>query len=482
MCRPQHILVLILCSLFFIPSCREEQLSSDPSLSLSFSTDTVAFDTVFTAVGSSTLRLMVYNRNKNALAISRIWLDNNTAFKVNVDGENDLTQLTDLQLNGGDSLFVFIKVNIDPLNKNNPILIEDNLHFAVNEKTQSVHLEACGQDVHLIKTAARSTSRKRMIFKADKPYLIYDTVSVTEQLTLDPGARLYFHDKALLMVYGDVVAQGTLSQPITLQGDRLDNLFEHVPYAYVAGMWGGVYLFDLKDSNKKKYVFNNVEILSANVGLYCVSEKSSSLPMLTLSNSRIHNHAVYGLVLQNINAQIVNTELSNAAAYCAYLAGGHHTFIHSTIASFFNSTDVRIQSTSRVDVAAVYINNLSKEVTPTHTSFHNCIVTGVRANNLLVATPYAQYYIDTIAGNYLKADTLQVAHALRNVYWQKNDSDVFVNTYYKYKESHYYDFRLAEHSPARGIGDSDVANQYPTDRLGHARNTGKPDAGCYQYQ
>ena len=108
------ILVLVLCSLFLLPSCREEQLSSDPSLKLTFSKDTVSFDTVFTTVGTSTLRLMVYNRNRNALLINRVWLDNNTAFKVNVDGENDLTQLTDIQLNGGDSLFVFIKVFIDP--------------------------------------------------------------------------------------------------------------------------------------------------------------------------------------------------------------------------------------------------------------------------------------------------------------------------------------------------------------------------------
>ena len=202
---------------------------------------------------------------------------------------------------------------------------------------------------------------------------------------------------------------------------------------------------------------------------------------MQLFNSRIHNHAVYGLVLQNINAIVVNTELSNAASYCAYLAGGYHTFIHSTIASFFNSTDVRIQSTPREDVAAVYINNLSKDRVPTHASFRNCIVTGIRSNNLLVATPFEQYYIDTIANNYLKADTLHIAHALNNTYWQKTDSDVFVNTYYKYEEYVYYDFRLAEHSPARGIADPTIAAKYKEDRNGQPRNIAKPDAGCYQY-
>ena len=49
-------------------SCREEQLSTDPSLKLTFSKDTVCFDTVFTTIGTSTLRLMVYNKNANAEA------------------------------------------------------------------------------------------------------------------------------------------------------------------------------------------------------------------------------------------------------------------------------------------------------------------------------------------------------------------------------------------------------------------------------
>lgn len=472
------IILLVSLSLF---SCREEQLSTDPSLSLSFSKDTVSFDTVFTSIGSATLRLMVYNRNANALAISKVWLDNNAVFKVNVDGENDLSQLTDIKINGGDSLFVFIKVNIDPFKKNNPILVEDNLHFAVNEKIQTVHLEAVGQDVHLIKTDSRFSLKKLYTFNDDKPYLIYDTIAVEGKLTFKPGSRLYFHDKAAIIAYGSVDALGTIDNPITLQGDRIDYLFEHVPYAFVAGMWSGIYLFDLKDSAHKTYKFDYVDILSANVGLYAYSEKDAAIPTLTLLNSRIHNHAVYGLVLININATVANSELSNAAAYCAYLEGGTHRFIHSTIASYFNSTDVRIQSAAREDVVAVYINNLSKEITPTHASFRNCIVSGFRSNNLLVATAFEQYYPDTVSGNYLKTDSLHIPHAFHNTYWQKNDSDVFVNTFYKYQEYIYYDFRLGEHSPARGIGDPEAAKLYPTDRLGNKRNIEKPDAGCYNW-
>ena len=44
-------------------------MSDDASLRLSFSCDTLSFDTVFTEQGSATAQVMVYNRNKNAVVI-----------------------------------------------------------------------------------------------------------------------------------------------------------------------------------------------------------------------------------------------------------------------------------------------------------------------------------------------------------------------------------------------------------------------------
>ena len=481
--------IILLCAIIVaFCACKEDKVSSNPAMQLTFSKDVVSFDTVFTSLGSATLQFVVYNKNANALIISRIWQDVGADFKVNIDGEADLSKATDWQLRGGDSLIVFVKVNIDPTSQNNPLFIRDNLNFAVNGNVQSVELQAYGQNVHLIKTPKRLTVRDNYIFTADRPYLIYDTFAVSSYLAFDAGARLYFHNEAVILAYGDVQAKGTLEQPVILQGDRIDNLYDSVPYAFVAGMWGGFYCIDAESSAAKTYALDYINILSANVGLFCVSDKKDNLPQLTLTNSRIHNHAVYGLVLQNVNAYVANCELSNAAAYCLYLSGGKHNFVHNTIASYFNATDVRIQSTPRQDVAAVYINNVSKNNIPTNTSFRNCIVSGVRRNNLLVATPLPQYYEDTIANNFLKADSLHVSNAINNIYWQEKDTAVFCNTYYKYKEYVYYDFQLDSLSPARGIGDSLTALSVPLDRLGKPRirfnngDTIRPDAGCYQYQ
>jgi len=233
------------------------------------------------------------------------------------------------------------------------------------------------------------------------------------------------------------------------------------------------------------YTFEHVTILSGSVGLYASSESTGPRqPKLTLTNSRIHNHSIYGLVLQNVDATVVNCEISNCASYCVYLAGGRHKFVHNTIAAYYGYpyTTLNIHTNMFADsVAAVYINDLSKNNTKTISSFTNCIITGGRKNNLVVATPLPDYYEGRFEGNYLRCDSLDKIYAQNNVYASDSDSCVFKNIYYLYKEYHYYDFHLDSLSPARGIADSIAALSYPMDRDG-VRRKGKPDAGCYEYR
>ena len=477
----RYIVILGLLSIVLgLVGCKEYHVSDDPSLQLTFSCDTLSFDTVFTAQGSATAQLMVYNRNINALEIDRVWLTNSTAFRVNVDGEADMSRLKHITINGGDSMFVFVRVEIDPLNSNSPLLVNDQLHFHLaNGNSQEVELEAYGQNVtRLCKKGTQIVNS--YTFSDTLPYLILDTFVVDGPLTMQAGARIYMHRNACLYAQGDVDAQGTAEQPIIIRGDRLDRLFDSVPYLYAGGAWNGLYFVS---DQPRTYQLSYVDILSGNVGLYCGSTCTSPLPQLTMDGCRIHNHTQYGLVLSHVDALVTNTEISNCASYCVYCEGGKHEFVHSTIASYFGFTNIRIQSVSKEETAAVYIDNLSKTVPQTNTSFENCIITGYLPNQIVVATPFDRYYPGTFIGNYLKTDTLVMPHATGNIYWQKTDTNaVFVNDFYKYKEYIYYDFRLDSLSPAIGIGDSLVALPYPTDRNGVSRANLIPDAGCYQHQ
>lgn len=473
-------LYLIVCVCALV-GCKEYHASDDPTLRLTFSKDTICFDTVFTEQGSATAQFMVYNRNANALIIDRVWLEDGSAFIANVDGEPDLARLTHLQINGGDSLFVFVRVKINPNNQNTPVLVTDQLHFHLaSGTTQGVELEAYGQDVIRLGKKGGVQKENSYHFTAEKPYLIFDTLVILDSMTIDAGATLYMHNGASIHVGGNVIAEGTKTQPIVIRGDRLDRLFDSVPYHYAGGSWNGIYLE--AGTNQRTYSLHYVDILSGNVGLYCYGEKKNALPTLTMYGCRIHNHTKYGLVLVHTNATVVNTEISNCASYCVYCSGGKQDFIHSTIASYFGYTNIRIQSAAKDDVAAVFIDNLSKGEPQTTTSFYNSIITGFLSNQLVVATPFDQYYPGEFIGNYLKTDTLIIPHARDNVYWQKTDSaEVFRNTFYKYKEYVYYDFHLDSLSPAIGVADSLLALPYSMDRDSISREFIKPDAGCYQH-
>lgn len=478
----KRLLYILLFSLLLLPSCKENIVSTDPTMRLSFSTETLRFDTVFTNIGTATRRVMVYNRNPNAVRIRRVWMESGQYFRINLNGENTIERMENIVLRGNDSMYVFVQAMIDPQASNSPVLIEDAIHFDINDQIQDLHLEAYGQDVRLIRTEGRHTIYESpTTFTAAKPYLIYDTLDILSGLTIKAGARLYFHQGASLCCYGRVLAQGTSDKPIIMMGDRLDQLFDSVPYAYASGGWDGVYLLHPVGKTAETHQFNYVDIRSGNVGLYCLSQ-SDDMPTIRMNNCRIHNQALYGLVLQDCNAEVCNTEISNTAAYSVYLSGGKHLFTFSTIASYFNSTDIRIQSTPREDVAAVYINNLSKLGAETEAHFRSCIIAGMRSNNVVVATPLPQYYAGSFEHCYLKADTLDIVHATGNIYWQKEDDEhLFRNTFYKYKEYQYYDFRLDSLSAARGIADTTLVTQYPTDRLGNPRPASAPDPGCYQF-
>ena len=480
--------LFFLCLLGVLSGCQADRLTDDPNCRLACSRDTVVFDTVFTSIGSSTQRLMVFNPNKNAVQIVRVGLASGKYFRVNISGEPlDLSSSTSqkdaVTIAGGDSLFVFIRATIDPQDSNSPVFIRDTLFFGLPQGIQQVILEAYGQDVVLIRSQKRRTEYARdFVFKRDKPYLIYDSVLIGGKTTIEAGATLYMHQGAALFALGDVEAYGSMNQPITLRGDRLDRLFDSVPYRYAAGMWDGLYLLNYKDAPRATYAIDFLTCEGGNIGLYCYSERTEDLPSLRLSNSRLHNHALYGVVLQNTDATIANTEISNCASYCLYLDGGEYDIVHTTIASYFGATNVNIQSTQKEDVTGVYINNLSKTGAATHVNVRNSIITGSRRNQLVLATPLPQYYAGAWYGNYLKTDSLTIPHAHDNVYWSEEDTvEVFRNTYYKYKEYRYYDFRLDSLSPARGIGDSITAISYPIDRNGISREHVRPDAGCYQY-
>ncbi len=227
---------ILLYGLFFF-SCKpkDEILSTSPNDRLQFSSDTIFFDTLFSSVGSITQRLIVYNPNKNKVRVSTIVLagGSNSAYSIIVDGING-PSISNLDILGKDSIYVLVKVLIDPSNQNLPFFVSDSILFNTNTNIQKVLLEAYGQDAHFLK---KETLASNTVWTNDKPYVLYDTVTVSAgcSLTVKEGCKVYLHNAAAINVAGTLLVSGNSTKPVLIASDKLDKSAEDD-----LGQWGGL--------------------------------------------------------------------------------------------------------------------------------------------------------------------------------------------------------------------------------------------------
>ncbi len=314
----------------FNSSCINDDISTSATDILSFSCDTVAFDTIFTEVGTPTARLIVANRASKGIRISSIRLKNpNSAFQFNVDGMSG-REFSDIEIMAHDSIFVFIECQPPLSATDTPNLIEDELQFLTNGVPQSVRLEAYGQNVTRLRGV---TITSDTILDASRPVVVFDSLVVAPDATLKlaPGTNLLFHDKASMTIRGRLEAVGTQKAPINMRGDRLDNVLPNVSYDILASQWQGIRIAPESFDNRMEHV----NMRSTQWGLRIDSCADTSKTKLTLRHSWLHNSAgdVISSQYGSIDAQF--TCFSEAANAVLRLKGGSHRFEYCTFANFY---------------------------------------------------------------------------------------------------------------------------------------------------
>jgi hypothetical protein len=472
------ILFSVLC-LLFCTACVDEKFSTDSSLRLSFSSDSLKFDTIFSSVGSVTSKVLIYNRNSAALKISQVALGGGkgSSFHINVDGDKNVDNLfKDVEIGANDSLYIFVTVTVEV---NTPILVEDSLVLKTNGIQQSVHLQAYGQNVVVLKNK-RCT--KDTTLTSEKPFLVFGNLQVdsTKTLTIKPGCKFYFYNNANIIVKGNLNAQGTLQQPILMRGQRLDLVQFTPPFPYntVAGQWGGIYL----QGNKGNHILNYVNMNSGRVGVYLQNDDRASLPTLKIINSRIHNNLINGLFIQNGNAEVVNSEISNSGSNTVFLTGGKHSFTHCTIANYFNAGDIT-NAKSREYKPAVMIMELNK-IAPMESVFINCVIAGSFETEFSLASDYPDQYKGIFSHSYIKSPQIVTPQFTNtNIRWSLKNDTIFKHPSYDIRKDLYFNFTLDSISPARGLADKNISGGYPLDINGNSRmSDGAPDAGAYEWK
>jgi len=178
-------LVSIMLSCTLMSSCSdEEEFTSDRSAVLSFSQDTIRFDTIFTGITSVTERILIHNRGNKGLKIKNVRLESNgtSGFMINVDGQNG-SSVQDVQVLKHDSVFMFVKANIPANTSMKPTQITDAVIFTLESGVeQKVILQASGQNCQILK--AEMLTSDKVISEDELPYVVYDSLVVAENTTL----------------------------------------------------------------------------------------------------------------------------------------------------------------------------------------------------------------------------------------------------------------------------------------------------------
>lgn len=471
--------VLCLCSVmlcvFLLHSCYdEEKFTTSSSSRLSFSVDTVNFDTVFTTIGSATRQFKVYNRNKDAVRTSVSLQSDN--FRLNIDGVA-ANSLADLEIRGHDSAFVFVEVTVDPQNSSSPIIILDSIQFITNGNQQDVMLMACGQDVHLIND---SLLVENTHWVNDKPYLIYNSVMIDSLfvLDIDAGTKIYFHNNSSLFVKGQLHINGSYEQPVVLQGDRLEEYYFNKP-----GQWGATYIID-----DNMFYFGNIHILDGSrgntidyaiirngvKGIQVDNHYNDDLT-LTISNTIIQNMSISGIYAQNANMLVYNTVVSNCGYYAAALTmGGNYEFVHTTLANYSSTHSMR-----SLILNNYYIDAEQKvNVYDFYAYFANSIIYGSLPSELAidraVGVPFDYKFENCLIKLNPNDKSLDLGDksVFNNVFYGPDVLPRFVNVAEE-------DYHLDTLSAAKDRGYEYFLKYFPEDLDGNQRDD-KPDLGAYE--
>ena len=290
-----YLNILFALSLLGFCACDDgDSFTDSPSNLLSFSVDTVRFDTIFSTVPSSTRSFWVHNKSGKGLRCTNVRLEggNQSGYRVNVDGvylsPEQGYKANDIEVRDKDSIRVFVELTSNVTFTDKPKELNDNLVFTLESgRQQKVVLNAFSWDATLLKDV--TIGKDSTLAPSGKPMVVYGGLTVEEgaTLTLAAGTTLYFHGNAGMTVKGRLLSKGTEEANVVLRGDRLDRMFDYLPYDRVSGQWQGIRFEETSYDNEMTYTdlhgaFNGIVADSSDV----------SRNKLTLANSTVHNCSI----------------------------------------------------------------------------------------------------------------------------------------------------------------------------------------------
>ncbi|MDR2410000.1 MAG: hypothetical protein LBE13_18075 [Bacteroidales bacterium] len=474
------ILFAVMATNIIFLSCQKDKIYTKNDAKLYFSEEMITFDTVFTTIGSITKILTVSNPYKSTIKTD-ISLAGGamSSFSINVDGISGRS-FKDVEIHAKDSIFIFIKVNLDPNGETNPILIADTLTFFTNGNRQNVELIACGEDANFIiadnvlkdndgniimNYKIIADEGENITWTKTKPYVIYGyaVINSNAKLTVEAGTQIYLHKQAGLWVYpeGCIHVNGTKDEPVVFQGDE-----RKLANEYDFAQWDRIWICEGNNDN----IINYAEIKNAFIGIQAEVLEKNMGNKLILTNTDIRCSQAYGFLGRGYSVDAYNNVISNCGNYCLSLVqGGNYNFINNTIYNQFSSSQ---RTTPSVYFSNVYYPSATSSGIASDFKCHfiNNIVYGrfqKELNLYSVSVTNFELYVDNCL---LKTDQDVLDKASAH-------SNVLLNQDPKVQDVSKYNFALQNDSPCKSKGKKTA--QVSEDITGVIRND-PPSIGAYE--
>jgi len=410
-----------------------DSFSANPNSQLTFSVDTLQLDTMFSTIPSSTYTFWVFNHSGDGLRISSVRLErgNQSGFRANVDGVFLDPVANNIEVRKGDSIRVFVEVTPRQTGVVDPQLIEDHLVFTLESGSiQRVNLRAYSWDAETLTNLQVS---RDTVIESSRPVVVYGNgITVEEGRTLTiRNTSLFFHDGAGIRVHGTLKAENSV-----LRGDRLDHMFDYLPYDRISGQWDGIHLLPTSKDN----LLTQCELRNAMTAVTCDSTD------LEMRQCIVHNSKGHGVIANDAVLRIEQCMLTNSLGDCLAVHGGTATVSHCTLAQFYPFS---------ADRGAALRFSTSQQ--PLSFLCSSTLVTGY-ADDVVMGEPgdgemaFDYHFADCI----LRTDSTSDAEKLERIIWETPKDSVQGKQHFRVfdEDNLYYDFRLDSISPAfqKGIG------------------------------
>jgi len=281
--------------------------------------------------------------------------------------------------------------------------------------------------------------------------------------------RIHMHRDAWMIVKGTLLANGSLEQPIVIQGDRLEYLYRDIP-----GQWGGIYFWPGSRENHLEHV----TIKNGMYGLWADTVMTPGIPTLNITNCVIQDMSAIGIIGRGAAIHADNTVIGSCGQFSVFLSiGGSYEFYHCTVANYWGS------GFSNRTTPAVAMKNYYEDVwggiqvRPIDRAyFGNCILYGNKEYELVV-----DEHEDSKIPYQFDHSLLKVDPEAFDLNDQAHFTSIINLEDPRFVSTEYSNFQLDTLSPAKDMALPDIAVQYPLDILGISRlGALGSDMGAYE--